>query len=317
MPLAGSTPRRTGICILNWNGGTSLAACVRHIETAREALPADLVVVDNFSCDNSIELLQEEFPNTPVLKMGSNLGYAAGNNAGAQYLLEMGCDYLVFVNPDVTLPKDSLLRLIATLDDAPNAGCAGGGPHTPEGKATAAARNRPSPAQKIIAYGSLRRIPLLRRLCNTHWLFPEDLSDGAVVYAVCGACVAFRAQAFRDMAGFDENTFLYEEEFVAAERLREKGWNVVVSPGAWYSHREASSTSKIPYRRRLHFYRSETYLLRRYYKWPGSLCFLLRIYRYLEWCAYCVHWWLTHANPPAITAASTRTKSDVRLQRQH
>jgi GT2 family glycosyltransferase len=126
-------------------------------------------------------------------------------------------------------------------------------------------------------------------------MFPEDLSDGQTVYAVCGACIAFRAEAFREIGGFDENTFLFEEEFIIAERLLMKGWVTVVTTSSRYFHLEGLSTVQTPYRRRLHFFRSENYLLRRYYGWNRAACALMRAYRFAELGAFCLYWPLTKA----------------------
>ena len=127
-----------------------------------------------------------------------------------------------------------------------------------------------------------------------HILDPKDLPDSAEVYAVSGACIAFRSEAFVDIGGFDENTFLYEEEFIIAERLISGGWNTVLSKRANYGHVEALSSDRIPYRRRLYFIASEQYFLRHYYRWNWLALRLIQGIRYIEWCIYALRWSLTH-----------------------
>jgi GT2 family glycosyltransferase len=272
-----------GICVLNWNAGGTLVANIRQLKQARFAPQTRLVVVDNASSDGSLARLRDEYPSLQVIESGVNLGYAAGNNLGARLLLESGCTFLVFLNPDVTVRSDTITHLVDTLRRDPHAGCAGGIPHTAAGEIANIARRRPSLTEKLIAYGPLRRTPFVRRLCRRHWIGMDELSEGSSVYAVCGACIAFRAEAFRSIQGFDENTFLYEEEFIVAERLKTLGWKVVVSLGARYSHTEALSTSLIRHRRLFHFYASENYLLRRYYGLHPALCALFTLYRHCEW----------------------------------
>jgi N-acetylglucosaminyl-diphospho-decaprenol L-rhamnosyltransferase len=279
-----------GICVLNWNAGSVLLCCVRQLQAARRGLRSHLVVVDNASSDDSVASLRGEIPGLAIIQNNANLGYAAGNNVGARYLLELGCEILLFVNPDVTLPAESLTSLVETLAADPSAGCAGGVPLTPLGVAKAAARRRPSTIQKIVAYGPLKRVPLLGQTCRGHWIFAADLNDGARVYSVMGPCLVFRADAFRQIGGLDENTFLYEEEFIIAERLRACGWGVVVSTAAPYFHQGGLSASKMPYECQLQFYKSESYFLRHYYEWSAVSCLLLRLYRYVEWCVYSVRW---------------------------
>ncbi len=284
-----------GICILNWNGGTVLLSCIERLEAARKDLRSHLVIVDNASSDDSMLQLRRAFLGATVIQNNENLGYAAGNNVGAKHLLGLGCTLLLFVNPDVSLSGEALKVLLETLIANPNAGCAGGAPVHPSGEAAVVARTRPSAFQKIVAYGPLRRIPVFKQTCRKHWMFPEDLSDGATVYAVCGACIAFRTEAFREIGGFDEKTFLFEEEFIIAERLLMKGWITVATTSAQYVHLEGLSIGRKPYERRLHFFRSENYLLHEYYGWHRAVCFLLRVYRFAELGAFCLYWPLARA----------------------
>jgi N-acetylglucosaminyl-diphospho-decaprenol L-rhamnosyltransferase len=283
-----------GICILNWNAGDALAYCARTLLAASPPFPVLLVIVDNHSSDHSVARMRKELPSVALIENDENLGYAAGNNVGARWLLDRGCDSLVFVNPDVVLPLESLMHLIEDLSRVSVAGCAGGVPVTPSGKSTDVARTRPSALEKIVGYGPLRRVPLLGRLSRGHWVTLPEIKAGVPVYAVSGACVAFRAEAFREIGGFDENTFLFEEELIAAERLRACGWSVIVATDAVYSHQRGLCTSKMPYRRHVYFLRSESYLLRYYYGWSALSCFFLRVFRCVELCVYGARWWILH-----------------------
>lgn len=274
-----------GICVLNWNAGTMLTECLRSIETASSNIPSRIVVVDNCSSDNSIALALHQFPSLQVIRNTSNLGYPAGNNVGALALLAEECNFLMFVNPDVVLDSRAIAAMLHCLLQNPQAGCAGGVPAESKGMSIAA-RTRPSILEKIVLYGPLHRLPFLRNKCADHVITVERLRAEAMVYAVLGACMVFRSNAFCEIGGFDDNTFLYEEEFIVAEKLRVHGWKSVVATEARYGHAVGLSTDQIPYRRRLHFIRSEQYLLRRYYGWNPLGAGLLRLYRYLEWVGY-------------------------------
>jgi len=280
-----------GICVLNWNAGESLIYCLQSVEKQRLAVPVRVVVVDNASSDDSVRLVREKFAHISIIENEQNLGYATGNNVGAQYLLREGCDHLVFLNPDVMLESDSLLKLISSLSVNARIGCAGGVPRTPPGKFDAPARTRPSLLEKVVTYGPLWRVPFLNHLCRKHLRRDESLADGEHVYAVYGACIAFRSEAFQNIGGFDQSTFLYEEEFITAEKLRDKGWLTVLCLEAKYAHTVGGSTQRIPYRRRLYFIASEQYLLRRYYRYDVLSRRLIWLYRLAEWLLYCLYSW--------------------------
>jgi N-acetylglucosaminyl-diphospho-decaprenol L-rhamnosyltransferase len=291
-----SSDARVAICVLNWNAGEALVDCLQSLQAGHCPIRTDIVVVDNASMDCSVDLARQRFPEIPVIVNSYNMGYAAGNNVGARHLIERGCEFLIFINPDVILEPGSHAALIRTLLRNPKAGCAGGvSTTTPPRGVSTAARTRPSGLEKLVYYGPLNRIGAIKRLCREHFLNPDSLVEGATVYAVSGACIAFRTEAFRQIGGFDEKTFLYEEEFIVAERLLAREWQTVLSKEARYLHVHGLSTGRIPYRRRLHFIASEQYLLRDYYQWSPVTCSVLKIHRYIEWLCYALVWWLTNS----------------------
>jgi len=273
---------KLGICVLNWNAGPVLTESVESLLDASRLFVSDLVVVDNDSRDASVAQFRERFPEVQVIENPSNLGYARGNNVGARHLLDHGCDLLLFANPDVIVGEAALSALIRTLEAVLDAGCCGGLPINSKGISRAACRTKPSLLEKFVLYSPLSYLPMTRPLRRRHYLEPDSLDDGSPVFAISGAMVLFRAAAFHQIGGFDEATFLYEEELIAAERLAAAGWKTLISTSCRYFHSEAHSSRHMPYRRRLHFIHSEQYLLRRYYRLNTAALLLWRLYRHLE-----------------------------------
>src|SRR5579883_391897 len=208
-----------GICVLTWNSGESLANCIGRLREIYEQMSCEIVIVDNCSDDNSIQNLESSSHRVSILVNEANLGFARGNNIGARWLIERGCEFLIFANPDVSLSCDLVRELIAALSVDPRTGCAGGVAQSPRGETSIAVRTRPSFLEKLVFYGPLHRIRFLRRLCHEHFVDLSSLCNFAEVYAVSGALLAVRSEAFQQCGGFDPKTFLYEEELIFAERL--------------------------------------------------------------------------------------------------
>lgn len=275
---------RLGICILNWNAGPVLTDCVTQARAATEQMDAEIVVVDNCSSDRSISTLLDTYPDVRLLMSPSNLGYARGNNLGANALLGDGCTHLLFMNPDVSIMPNTIQRMLEALDAHPRAACVGGR----DPNSALCFRNKPSLTEKFFIYGRLRELPLFVRLLRPvvqklkrdHYL--SSVTTGQPVYAVSGACILFLAEAFAAVEGFDNFTFLYEEEFIMSERLRARKWLVVAAPDALYGHLQEHSTKQIRLSARLYFIKSEQHLLKHYYKcsWPARL--LIAAGRYIE-----------------------------------
>lgn len=274
---------KLGVCVLNWNAGEVLRECVRNVYYYTGDRDIELVVVDNASTDSSVRLLRETFPEIAIIETCSNIGYARGNNLGAQQLVRAGCDSLLFVNPDVVLHALTIEHLLSELATRPDIGCVGGLPLKPDGSVCVTAiRSKPTFLQKLISYSPLRHLPVLSGVSRKHLLDSLPETSHNSVYAVCGACILFRAEAFVAIGGFDEYTFLYEEEFIVSEKLIKDGWSVAFASAAAYEHSEGLCSRLIPFRRRIHFLRSELYLARHYYGWSAVLCGLLAFHRAME-----------------------------------
>ena len=105
-----------GIVILNYKNYAETIQCVRCF-MAEPAFPknADIVIVDNGSGNESVEVLEKEFGNQSgiyVHPLSENLGFAKGNNAGYYFLKEKGdYDFIVFSNSDITF-KPGILNWI-------------------------------------------------------------------------------------------------------------------------------------------------------------------------------------------------------------
>ena len=83
--------------------------------------PLNIIVVDNQSSDNSLELL-EKYPCIDVIKSETNLGFGKANNIGMQRALSLGTDYLFLLNQDAWIFKDTISVLVEKMQKYPKIG---------------------------------------------------------------------------------------------------------------------------------------------------------------------------------------------------
>lgn len=291
IPAAAGDTARIGVCVLTYNSAPVVGECLRNLSTALRGLPHDILVVDNNSSDGTAETVRAAFPEIQLVQNAANAGYAQGNNLGAQYLLERGCSYLAFVNPDASVQADTLQRLQAVLFKDPRAGCAGAAGMVAGVPSRQSFRNKPTPLQRAVLSGALQFMPflggllrpLVRRLAQQCFIPADRIQDGAPVYAAGGACLMFPAWAFVKIGGFDPHTFLFQEELIVSERLRRIGCYVVGVPGARYSHLVGHSVKGRALRAQWDFVRSEQYFLRAYDGWAAPARLALLVFRCAEW----------------------------------
>ncbi|HYW41364.1 MAG TPA: glycosyltransferase family 2 protein [Bryobacteraceae bacterium] len=276
-----------GVCILTYNSAKYISGALQSTAGHDCGLPLRVIVVDNQSVDGTAALVRKRFPGIDVIETGANLGFAKGNNIGARRLIQDRCSYVVFLNPDARPSPGCLRRMYDNLCADAVAGCTAPAVVGVENRSY---RRRPKAFQKFVIYGALRKLPLFRTLMkpilncalDRHY-FPATVKDGEEVYSVAGSCMMIKTAAFLDIGGLDENTFLFEEELILAERLQKKNWRVIASPSAKCAHNAGHSMPKSLAVEFRYFLESERYLISEYYHWSAPKRLMWRLARETEY----------------------------------
>src|SRR5262245_45057495 len=91
---------------------------LKGVEAAQFAFPFEYILVDNGS-DGTADMVRVRFPWVRVITGQGNVGFAAGNNLGLKVATG---DYVMLVNPDLTLFAGEIEKLIAFADADPSIG---------------------------------------------------------------------------------------------------------------------------------------------------------------------------------------------------
>ena len=83
------------ILILNWNGKEDTIKCIESLKKI-DYPNYQIIIIDNNSTDNSINIFKEKYPNIMILENKKNLGYAEGNNVGIRHALKNKADYVLY-----------------------------------------------------------------------------------------------------------------------------------------------------------------------------------------------------------------------------
>lgn len=235
--------KRVAIIIVEYN---TPERCLHYIESFRKACDEEsiaFVVVDNYTKADNSALFSELGSDVTYIRSGENAGFARANNKGAEIANEKyNPEYYLFSNTDIELPeKLELSKLIAKLETMDH--CAVIGP-----KVTALDGTTLSPSKKadIAAKHIISNVlwpvnlffPRIRMLNRSIIANPEE----GTCYYVVGAFMLTKRNAFKLVDGFDENTFLYAEEPILAERLQKKGFTEYYDPEVAIVHEEGGTT---------------------------------------------------------------------------
>ena len=102
------------IVILNWNGAGMLRKFLPSVlEYSQEA---EVIVADNASKDDSLKVMENEFPEVGTIVLDKNYGFADGYN---QALRQVEAEYYLLLNSDVEVTEGWLRPMLSYMDAHP------------------------------------------------------------------------------------------------------------------------------------------------------------------------------------------------------
>ncbi len=253
------------VVIVNFNTCGLLRECLESVARVHgEVFDIHTIVVDNASADDSVEMVRSEFPGVELVMLPENLGFGAGNNRG----VEKGRgEYILFLNSDAQLTPGALAVMTAYLDAHHE--CVAVGPRLiyPDGTFQPSCRRFPTVWRYAWSLsGMAARMPKTFRSAQS-WLTEDEHSSGRRVDMVSGACFLMRRSFLDEIGGFDENLFLYEEEFDLFFQASKKRLVVRYLPDAEVVHAGGQSVkwNELRSLSLFHLFRSKYYVFRKHY----------------------------------------------------
>ena len=101
------------IIIVNYRSWDKLKFCLNSILTQKQ-INLKVIVIDNFSNDNKLNLFKENFQWVEWIKSNENLGFAKACNLGATFA---NSKWILFLNPDTLFVENSLSSLVKYCDN--------------------------------------------------------------------------------------------------------------------------------------------------------------------------------------------------------
>lgn len=216
--------------IVSWNTAQHLEACLASLPAALDGVQAEIVVVDNASADDSVEVARRH-PVTVVVNE-ANLGYAVAMN---QALADTTAPYLLALNPDTIPAPGTLRRLLERMVADPRAGVLVPRLTDEQGRPQDSAHRFPGPLVPIAAALSTRSV---RRSRLGRWLLLDGSGPhrgGQVDWAI-GAVHLIRASALSGEKPYDERSFMYAEDLELCWRLTQRGAPTVLADDVTVAH---------------------------------------------------------------------------------
>jgi len=218
------------VVMVTWNSANDIEASLRTVMAEH---PAEVVVIDNASEDDTVKRIRNAFPDVKLLLQSKNGGFAKGCNIG---ITHSSARYVLFLNDDARLEPGYLATLVQRLESDPHAASAVG--------------------KLVFKQDGERHIDSAGISMCWHALRPDDRGFGEIdrgqfdqpekIFGPTGAAALYRRAAVEEVGpqSFDEDLFAYYEDVDLAWRLRRKGWHHLYVPAAVCLHRRRGPHGK-------------------------------------------------------------------------
>jgi N-acetylglucosaminyl-diphospho-decaprenol L-rhamnosyltransferase len=183
-------------------------------------------VVDNASTDGTAEVIEREFPEVRLERLGWNSGFCIANNL---LLARTTAPYALVLNPDTVMFGGTLDRMLELMEERPDIGVAGCRLIQPDGTLDhAAKRSFPTPLGALAHFTGLGRRAGAGRLLGQYRATELSEHEDGEVDAVNGAFMVVRRAAMEEVGLMDETYWLYMDDLDWCYRFKQRGWTV------WY-----------------------------------------------------------------------------------
>ena len=111
------------IIIVNYKTEELTTNCLSSVyESHLQEVDFEVIVVDNASCDGSIEAVERKFPQVSIIKNKENLGFSKANNIGIH---KAKGDYILLLNSDTIVEPNTLKKSLYFIKTRPQVGALG------------------------------------------------------------------------------------------------------------------------------------------------------------------------------------------------
>lgn len=255
------------IVIVTYNSEGQIRECLESVLKQRKNVSQQVIVVDNQSQDETVDLIRNEFPEVELILPGENLGFAKGVNLGARHA---DADFVLLLNPDTVILDHAVDVIVEFARAHPAHGLYGGRTLKPDGSL------EPSSCWGVPTLWSMALFAfgITTLASKNRWLDPESLGSWErdsvrEVGVITGCYLLTPLSVWRELGGLDERYFMYGEDVDFAMRAKAAGYRPVICPDARLVH-EVGQSSETPAHKMLLLYRGKASLVRTHWHGPAQ-----------------------------------------------
>ena len=222
------------VVIVSYNVRELLEKCLRSLFLFHHNINLEVIIVDNASVDDTIHMIQENFPDVNLIANTVNAGFPKANNQAFE--IAQG-EYVFMLNPDTEFFDNAIEPLKSYLDD-----------HSEIALIAPKLLNTDGSLQN-----SVWRFPTVRYIFFNYFfmdlLIPDkyygdkNWNEPFLAESFSGAAIFFRKEILKKLKGLDESLF-WIEDIDFCYRAYQEGYKLLYFPSVEIIHHIGGSGKK-------------------------------------------------------------------------
>lgn len=231
--------KKVGIILVNYNGLTDTVDCIRSIKES-DYENYEIIIIDNASIEDATIL--DSYENVTYKRLQENVGFGVANNIGANIAIKNDCDFILCLNNDTVIKKDTLRILVDNTND--------------EIITTGAIYYYSEPNE--LWYGGGEVSKYRGNFRHKKYTITRKVSF------ISGCCIMLSKKCYKDIGLFDPAYFMYYEDSDFSLKAIQHGYQLKYIYEAKIYHKVGKSISKVPGLKDYYLTRNRLYILHKY-----------------------------------------------------
>lgn len=241
------------IQIVNFRSRHYLEECLFSIsENLPEEMEVEVLIINNDEeiLDRISDSPENKF-ELRVIEFNKNIGFGKAQNLGFK---QSRGKYILFLNPDTKILSGALREMLRAFASDEKIGVVGpllvDSANKFQADCFGVSQTPLSTIGRKIFVNDRHSTSVCRQVFETDW--------------VSGGAMMARRNVFKEVGGFDEKYFMYFEDVDLCQRVKNRGYKIVVNPAARIFHESGKSFASTREKKK-YYYASQDYYLRKHF----------------------------------------------------
>ncbi len=255
---------KLSVIIVSWNVKEKLKTNLEALFKTQGDFDFEVLVVDNASSDDSVEMIKNNFPQIKLITNQENLGFAKANNQAIR--LAQG-KFILLINPDMQIKVDTLKNILTWAENNSQAVVSGCKLINEQGETVRQIRRFPKLSDQLLI--TLKIPHIFPKVVGKYLNYNFDYNKEAKVDSIRGSFFLINREAYKKISGqeplLDERYFIWFEEVDFCRQVYKLGGEVWYTPAAECLDYVGQSFNQVKRRKAQQYFRNS--MLEYFKKW--------------------------------------------------